>query len=389
MSAVLGLEALPFASRMKARVCGLRNALIMSAKFQEIAAKTPFSRPIARAQAQGVFDLVAGFVYSQVLLACVQLKLFEHLEDGPKTLGDLARRMDLPMPAARQLLDAALALRLVSSIGAGRYTIGFRGAAIAGNPAVLSMIEHHAMVYADLADPVALLRGTHAKTGLANYWSYCGVPSAVLPDQRIADYTRLMSRSQSLVAGQVLDAYPVNQHHKILDIGGGDGTFLRSVAARAPGIALELFDLPAVAERARANFAAAGLELRAAARGGNFRDDDLPEGADLITLVRVVHDHDDDVVMMLLHKIRRALSPGGTLLIAEPMSGTRGAESVTDAYFGFYLMAMGSGRPRSAEELTAMLGAAGFSHTREIKTNLPMQTRLLSAQIDKISVNKT
>ncbi len=43
-----------------------------------------------------------------------------------------------------------------------------------------------------------------------------------------------------------------------------------------------------------------------------------------------------------------ALPPGGTLLIAEPMAGTPGAEAMGDAYFGLYLWAMGSGRPRSA-----------------------------------------
>ena len=42
-----------------------------------------------------------------------------------------------------------------------------------------------------------------------------------------------------------------------------------------------------------------------------------------------------------------ALPADGTLLLAEPMAGSRGAEPVGDAYFGFYLLAMGSGRPRT------------------------------------------
>ena len=46
------------------------------------------------------------------------------------------------------------------------------------------------------------------------------------------------------------------------------------------------------------------------------------------------------------------------------MSGTAGAEPIADAYFGFYLLAMGTGRPRTAEELAALLATAGFSRVR-------------------------
>ena len=67
----------------------------------------------------------------------------------------------------------------------------------------------------------------------------------------------------------------------------------------------------------------------------------------------------------LLTKVHAALPPGGTLLIAEPMAGTPGAEAMGDAYFGLYLWAMGSGRPRTAEAYRAMLRAAGFSRVVE------------------------
>ncbi|MGK3925309.1 methyltransferase, partial [Enterococcus faecium] len=78
-------------------------------------------------------------------------------------------------------------------------------------------------------------------------------------------------------------------------------------------------------------------------------------GADIASLVRVLHDHDDTAVRTILGAVHAALPPGGTLLVAEPMSGTRGAAPIGDAYFGFYLTAMKSGRPRTADELSAML----------------------------------
>ena len=64
--------------------------------------------------------------------------------------------------------------------------------------------------------------------------------------------------------------------------------------------------------------------------------------------MRVVHDHDDGAALHLMRAVHAALPRGGRLLLAEPMAGTPGAERMGDAYFGFYLLAMGSaGRGRA------------------------------------------
>ncbi|GIS01752.1 MAG: hypothetical protein CM15mP103_03030 [Gammaproteobacteria bacterium] len=73
----------------------------------------------------------------------------------------------------------------------------------------------------------------------------------------------------------------------------------------------------------------------------------LPQDVELFSLIRVLHDHDDEPVSGLLSRLCTALKPGGHLLIAEPMAGTPGAEPIGDTYFSFYLWAMGSGRPRT------------------------------------------
>ncbi len=156
-----------------------------------------------------------------------------------------------------------------------------------------------------------------------------------------------MGASQALVARDILDAYPLNPHAHLLDVGGGEGAFAVEAARSAPRLHVTLFDLPPVAARAERRFAAEGLAGRMTARGGSFHEG-LPHGADAVSLVRVIHDHDDGPALALLKAARAALPPGGTLLLAEPMAGTPGAEPVGDAYFGFYLLAMGSGRPRTA-----------------------------------------
>jgi demethylspheroidene O-methyltransferase len=151
---------------------------------------------------------------------------------------------------------------------------------------------------------------------------------------------------------------------------------------RTPSLKAVLFDLPAVAERAANGFRRAGLSDRVTAAGGDFLVNPLPDGADIVSLVRVLHDHDDGAVLAILRAARRALPADGTLLIAEPLAGTPGAEPVGDAYFGMYLLAMGRGRARTREELAELLRQAGFTRVRSVGTHVPLITSVIIAHPD-------
>ena len=359
-----------------------REGLTASPGFRRWAAAFPLTRPLARRRARALFDLCAGFIYSQILLACVRLRLFDLLRDGPQTESALAARMDLPAEGTSRLLRAAAALELVALRDDGRWALGPLGAAMIDNPGIAAMVEHHALLYADLADPVALLRRPRGGNALSGYWAYAGADTpGELQRDRTTDYTALMAASQPMVAEEVIAAYDFSRHRCLLDVGGGSGAFLAAVAAAAPALRLMLFDLPAVAQQGRERFARLRLDARATAFGGDFAQDTLPQGADLVSLVRVLHDHDDEVVMGLLRSVRAALPAGGRLLVAEPMAGTPGAEPAGDAYFGIYLLAMGRGRPRRAEELQGMLRAAGFAQSRLLATRTPLLTRVLVADV--------
>ncbi|WP_439595543.1 methyltransferase [Falsiroseomonas sp.] len=361
-----------------------REGVTASPGFRAWAARFPLTRPMARRRARQLFDLCAGFVYSQVLAACVKLRLFDILHEAPASEAALALRLSVPPEAMGRLLAAAAALNLTRRRADGFWVLGPLGAAMIGNPGIAAMVEHHALLYADLADPVALLRRERGGNALSAYWAYAG---AAAPDalgaERVADYSALMAASQPMVAAEVLASYDFSRHRALLDVGGGEGAFLSEVAAQAPDLRLMLFDLPQVAARASARFAARGLAGRAQVFGGDFSCDPLPQGADLISFVRVLHDHDDAVVLGLLRAARAALPPGGRLLIAEPMAGTSGAEPMGEAYFGFYLLAMGRGRPRRPEELRAMLAEAGFAASRALSTPTPLLTRLIVADVSK------
>jgi len=360
-----------------------RDGVLTSPGFQRRAARSWWMRPVARRRARSLFDLVAGFVYSQVLLACVRLRLFDHLAAGPLTAAELQRVLDLPAEGTERLLAAAVALELVDrrkSRGQVRYGLGRLGAPMVANEAVSAMVEHHAVLYGDLSDPVALLKGGTAPA-LSRYWAYASSAApGELPPEAVNEYSALMSASQPLVADEVLDAYDIGQHRCLLDVGGGQGRFLLAAARRSATLQLKLFDLPGVVPAAQQNFAAAGVTQRASVSGGDFTRDALPGGADVASLIRVIYDHPDERAATILAAVYAALPPGGTLLLAEPMAGASGARRMGDAYFNFYLLAMQGGRSRSAAELTRLVQAAGFERVRELATPIPLQVSVLVAR---------
>ena len=332
---------------------------------------------------------MAGFVYSQVLLACVRLRIFELVSELPRTLDELSQECQVPAPALQRLIDSAVALRLLSLRGKGRYGLGALGAPVAAHAGIRAMVEHHSVLYHDMQDPVALLRDQVSDGQMAAYWPYsamhaadeskAGAPRTWQVD-RVARYSQLMSASQPFVVDEVLATYDFRQHRCLLDVGGGQGTFVGRLALGFTALKLQLFDLPQVADLAQASFRSKGFADRAMAYGGDFLRDELPTGADLVTLVRVAHDHPDAHVKIVLHAIFNALPAGGTLLLAEPMARTPRQSPLGDAYFHFYLLAMGAGRLRTTGELSTMMLDAGFSHVELLRNPMPLQTRILVAR---------
>ncbi len=358
-----------------------RNDLLSTPRFQRWAADFPLTRPIARGRAQGLFDLVAGFVYSQTLQICARLSLLDHLRGGPETADVLARTLGLPLDSALRLLDAATALKLVQRVGSGRYALGVQGAALLGNPGLVEMINHHQHLYADLADGVGLLRRGGGQGNLAAFWPYAtsAAPRHGTPAD-VAAYSALMAASLPALAEDIFAAYSIGRHRTLLDVGGGEAAFLAAAGVHAPNLKLMLFDLPSVTTRARERLDGAGLTDRAQIVGGDFLSEPMPRGADLITLIRILHDHDDAGVRALLRSAREALPPDGALLIAEPMSAAPKTDRVADVYFAFYLLAMGRGRARTPAEISEMLRTAGFRRIRYLPTRSPFLMRAILAR---------
>lgn len=362
--------------RLIERFHGWRLGKVASADFQRWAAASVFTRPFVRKDSAKIYDLVAGFVYSQTLLACTELGVLHTLRTGPMSARRLAAKHGLPEQRMATLCQSASAIGLMVRKSDETYRLGRLGAAAIGVPGLEDMIRHHKVFYRDLSDPVALLKG-EVQTELSRFWPYVLGDAEAQDRNTASEYSHLMATSQHLVAEETLDAVSLAGIMRLTDVGGGTGVFLDHVAERYPNLELTLFDLPAVVDAARNRPDISG---RIDVVGGSFLSDPLPDNSDGISLIRVLYDHDDSTVRQLLFRVFQALPMGGRLIVSEPMSGGESPSRAGDSYFGFYTTAMTTGRPRSAARHGALLREAGFTQITTHPTRRPFLTSVLTAQ---------
>ena len=353
--------------------------LVGSAAFQSWAAHSLFTRATAKRDGERLFDLVAGFTYSQILQAFVALDLPRHLRARPAYPSELAAKLDAPERRISVLCQAAASLGLLTRLRDGRYALARLGAAINGVGGLRDMILHHDILYRDLGPAEGFFRG-ETDPDLARFWPYVFGAAAAEDPATAERYSHLMSETQNLVSDEILSSLSFGKAQHVMDIGGGTGVFLAACAKAHPDVQVTLFDLPQVAALAQDRFERAGIAARATIVSGSFRDDPLPIGPDLITLIRVLYDHEDETVLRLLKSVHAALPEGGKIVIAEPMSGGQTPDRSADAYFALYCMAMGTGTVRSAAQIGELLSEAGFAGVSPVKTGRPFVTRIVTAE---------
>jgi hypothetical protein len=199
-------------------------------------------------------------------------------------------------------------------------------------------------------------------------------------------FDRAMAGFTRTYVEQLLRSYSFATFTTIIDVGGGDGTLLIRILESNPHIRGIVFDLPHVAARAAQRVRAAGLDMRCTASGGNAFEA-VPPGGDAYVLSRVIHDWDDDGARALLLNCRKALAPGGRVLVIErampdgahagpsPQSPTLSDIHMTD----LNMMVMTDGRERKLIEYQELFAEAGLSFVRIVRTQTAMN--VMEAQL--------
>jgi SAM-dependent methyltransferase len=164
------------------------------------------------------------------------------------------------------------------------------------------------------------------------------------------------------VVDPIASAYEFGDLGVVVDVGGGHGRLLSAILARYPSVEGILFDLPG-------GIAAAGLGgplPRCKLVAGDFFEA-VPEGANAYLMKKVLHDWSDDDAVRILANCRRAMAPGGRVLVAETVVPPGNAPDPIKVMDVNMLVVTG-GRERTADEFAALFERAGLKAGRVVPT---------------------
>jgi ubiquinone/menaquinone biosynthesis C-methylase UbiE len=169
----------------------------------------------------------------------------------------------------------------------------------------------------------------------------------------------------------MIDSYDFSQFAIVADVGGGNGSVLRAILKRVPGVRAMLCDLPGVIERAKPLIAAEGLADRLELKPTNFFEA-VPAGADAYLMRHIIHDWTDEQSLVILKNIRKVIGSGGKLLVIEGVVPI-GNEPSFSKLLDLNMMVMPGGKERTEAEYRELFAAGGFRLQRIVPTESDIQ----------------
>ena len=296
--------------------------------------------------------LASGFMAAKHLFAANELGIFDGLADSPATIDALAARTGLSRRAARISADAMVALGLLERDG-DTYSNGDAAAAF--------------LTGRTPADLRPFLRFWDKISYPA--WSRLADALHSGPTQEVFD---LDDESQQIVSAGIAavlagparalpDTFDFSSHRRLLDVGGGTGSWAIAVAQRYPNLEATVLDLPTVVPLARECIAEADLASRVTVEIGDVMSGELPTGYDVFLVANLIHYWSPQDNRALLERVRRATDTGSHLLLADFWTNATHTEPLHAALMaGEFAAHLRDGDVYSVDEVRDWLPATGW-----------------------------
>lgn len=316
---------------------------------------------------QHIGQLLSGYWISQALYVVAKLRVPDLLKDGPKGADDLALVTKSHSKSLYRLLRALTSVGVFVQDDAGRFAstplADCLRSDLPGSQRSLAIMlgEEQYQAYGQLLYCV--------QTGKMGFDKVFGMPVFDYLQQhpeQAKDFDLAMVGIHGRETAAMLDAYDLTGIGCLADIGGGNGSVLSAVLQKYSNMRGILFDLPGVAERARANIEASGLAGRCQVVGGSFFEAVAP-GADAYLLRHIIHDWDDAKALTILRHIHQAMKADGKLLLVESVIPP-GNEPSFGKLLDLTMMVVPGGAERTEVEYRKLYEAAGFRLTKIVPT---------------------
>jgi SAM-dependent methyltransferase len=320
-----------------------------------------------------IVQLAMGFMASKHLFVANEIDLFEHLAASPATLDELAARTGLPRRTVRISADAMVALGLLE-----REEDRYRNGTVAS--AYLS------------GDNSAGMRPALRFLNRISYPTWVGLEQAVRSGESAnrqgggftEEDQRVFSEGVEAIGAPWADAlasvYDFDQHRRVLDLGGGTGSFLLPVLRRYANVEATVFELPGAAAVARQRLSQEPEGTRISVVEGNFFQDPLPSGHDVAIVASILHLFFPEQNRELLRQIRGAMSAGARLLLVDLFTDPTHTDPRAAAMMaGEFLVIAGHGDVYSEDEVRSWLDATGWAALRRLPLAGPASVLIAEA----------
>lgn len=319
-----------------------------------------------------LLGISGGFWQASALHAAVKLDLFSVIEDGAGRAEEVAAAIDAAPRAVAMLLNALAAMGLLRKVDdVFANTEESRLFLVRSSPEYMGYIigHHHHLVngWNRLDEAVRTGRPVSRQTSFDD------------PDVR-RNFLMGMFNLASLLAPQVAGRIDLTGRRRLLDLGGGPGTYAIHFCRRNEKLEAVVLDRPTTRPFAEEIIARYGLSERIAFRAGDYSTDALPGGGDVAWLSHILHAESPASCGELLKKVYEALVPGGLILIhdfllAETMDGP-----LFPALFSLnMLQGTRAGQAYSRGQIETMLQVAGFNNFFVIALESPNDSGIVGA----------
>jgi predicted O-methyltransferase YrrM len=293
---------------------------------------------------------------SAVLFAAADLDVFTVLATGAKTHDEVAQACGAKPAPMRMLLEACAAEGLLT-VAEDRYANAPLADAflVRGRPA----FSAHQFKYAEDLYPAWGKLATLVRTGQPPM-----APETILGEDKAKTRAFVLAmheraRGIGSVLPHLLD---LNGRQRLLDVGGGPGTYSVAMVRETPGLTATVLDVPGVLEVTRELIASSGVQERIELRPGNYLTDDFGTGYDVALLSGMMHRETPASCTGLLRKACAALQPGGLVIVSDVFfdDDTKRTPLFT-VYFALNMMLTSNeGSAHAKTEMAAWMRDVGF-----------------------------
>jgi hypothetical protein len=165
-------------------------------------------------------------------------------------------------------------------------------------------------------------------------------------------------------ARALVDGYDFSRHRRLLDLGGGTGSFVEACAQRHPHLRGTLFDI--ATDLARKRFAAKGLDARFAVVEGDFFIDAIPAGHDVLLLSSIMHCYQPEQNLALLKRARQASAPGTRLLLVDYWLDPTRTQPLFNALMAGEFLVVDGGDSYSVQRAQGWLAETGWHYEEQL-----------------------